>query len=102
MDYEERDGDMHEGEHAHCEQGEMHYVGRIKRIESSNKNFRGEFLGWFDETPIEGERFIAWGEALDNKGMRLVSTSPVVEIIKEDEAEIVFRTENSLYAIERY
>lgn len=54
-----------------------------------------------DADPIEvGERFFMLAESLSGVGTRVVSTSPVVRIIEQDEHKITFQTENSTYEFE--
>lgn len=81
--------------------GEEHQVARIKQLESLHKNFRGDFLGWFEASPVVGERFTMWGEPLGSaETFRQLCTSPVVEICKETQEMTVFKTHHSVYVLE--
>ena len=57
--------------------------------------------GWTDHMPTVGSIFELAGPPRDSdRGMRLVTTSPVVRILSEYEGTIEFETENSRYQVE--
>lgn len=73
----------------------------LRRIESSHDNLRTETVeGYYFLPPTEGFTFCFYAKSLEaDEGIRIVMTTPVVEIVREDEVGTVFRTANSVYEV---
>ena len=58
--------------------------------------------GLFGDLPVVGQRFNIVGPPInDHSSARLVSTSPVAEIVEENELHVTFKTESgSIYRLD--
>lgn len=83
---------------------------KVKLIRLANTNDKPnalrsvEVVGWtYHAAPQEGRMFIMWSEPLDPKAaMRLVTTSPVRNVIQNALNSYDFETQNSLYRVIYY
>lgn len=80
------------------------YYATLKRIESNHNNVRTDTVdGLIPELPVVGKPFFMYSEEVltpDTNIRSIYTFSEVVEVkFNEENGDIVFRTQNSLYAI---
>ncbi len=79
------------------------YNVKLTKVDSTNQNLRSsEILGWAHDLPEYGKRFEMYSAPVDpDMDLRVISTSPVAEIIGQDDETVVFKTQNSTYKLEQ-
>ena len=79
----------------------MYYV-TLTKIESTHKNLRTNVVnGMAPELPVTGQPFFMYSDEVLTEGtnVRHIYTSIVVSVDNEASDDIVFKTQNSLYAL---
>lgn len=72
---------------------------KLIRVKSSHQNLRtDEVDGEIDGLPEIGESITLLGVGLEF-GVRIIHTTPVVEILEKIPGEMLFRTDNSTYRL---
>ena len=82
----------------------IEYKGIFSNQSKDHNNLRTNSLeGHFTKPPAVGKPFSIAGQSLTEGGsMRLVSTSPVTEILMDTGGSVIFKTENSEYRLDYY
>lgn len=76
---------------------------KLTKLMSSHKNLRTDTVeGVTLSLPVVGERFIMWGEGLEDKeATREVVTTPVLTATPFNNGHLIFETANSVYRVDR-
>lgn len=81
-------------------------MARLTKLQSTHNRLRtDDVVGEYIALPKVGERFSFVGESLDPEiqalgGARLIQTSTVVNVSKDDNGHYVIETANSTYRLE--
>jgi hypothetical protein len=76
-----------------------YFIVELNKESGKNPNQIIKLLGYTEDLPKENNSFVLIGEGRISGAVRLIKTSPIVEVYSESNTKMTFKTENSLYSL---